>query len=257
MRNIWTPFTYFNRRNFIILIAIQVVIAVVCWISLDAKWLPTPFAIAQEWQKLVQNQGLIPNLIESVRTSLISLVLAAAFSTLLVFLSTAPLFWPLAKFMSAMRFLGFAGLTYIFTLLTNNGDDLKIGLLTFGMTVFMTTNLLAEVKSIPQSSIDHCRTMDMQGWRISYELLLRGKLDVILDLLRQNAAVGWTLLTMVEGLVRSSGGIGVMLLNQNRYFNLAGVFAIQITILLYGLLQDWFLGWLRYTVCPYLTNNNK
>jgi NitT/TauT family transport system permease protein len=69
--------------------------------------------------------------------------------------------------------------------------------------------------------------------------------------MRQNAAVGWTLLTLVEGLTRSGGGIGAMLLNQNRYFLLAGVFAIQLTILSYGLAQDWLLSLLRDVLCPW------
>jgi ABC-type nitrate/sulfonate/bicarbonate transport system permease component len=255
MRALWTPYECFSRRSIVVLIGVQVIVALGLWLSLRTAWLPSPVGIIEAWRQLIVNQGLLPNLLESIRTSLISLVAAGLLSTLIVFLSTAPLFWPFAKFMAALRFLGFAGLTYIFTLLTKNGDDLKVGLLTFGMTVFMTTSLMAEVKAIPQSSIDHCRTLDMHGWRIAYELVLRGKLDTILDLVRQNAAVGWTLLTMVEGLVRSSGGVGVMLLNQNRYFNLDGVFAIQITILLYGLLQDWFLGWVRQAVCPYLATD--
>lgn len=46
---------------------------------------------------------------------------------------------------------------------------------------------------------------------------------------------------MVEGITRSEGGIGALLLNQNKYFNLSAVFAIQLTILAYGILQDYAL----------------
>jgi NitT/TauT family transport system permease protein len=42
-----------------------------------------------------------------------------------------------------------------------------------------------------------------------------------------------------------------MLLNQNKHFHIAEVFAIQITILLLGLLQDYGIGVLRGLVCPY------
>ncbi|MBN4663922.1 hypothetical protein H4F36_24175 [Escherichia coli] len=79
----------------------------------------------------------------------------------------------------------------------------------------------------------------------------------MLDLIRQNAAVGWTLLSMVEGLVRSEGGIGALLLNQNKYFNLSAVFAIQLTILAYGILQDFGLSYLRSVLCPWTRLNRS
>ena len=44
-----------------------------------------------------------------------------------------------------------------------------------------------------------------------------------------------------------------MLLNQNRYFLLAGVFAIQATILAFGLAQDALLSALKDIACPWST----
>ncbi len=44
-----------------------------------------------------------------------------------------------------------------------------------------------------------------------------------------------------------------MLLNQNRYFLLAGVFAIQLTILAVGLAQDLLLSTLKDSLCPWST----
>ena len=50
------------------------------------------------------------------------------------------------------------------------------------------------------------------------------------------------MLTMVEGISRSEGGVGAMLLNQEKHFHLAEVFAIQLMILAVGLLQDFGIG---------------
>ena len=47
---------------------------------------------------------------------------------------------------------------------------------------------------------------------------------------------------MVEGIARSEGGVGAMLLNQNKHFHLAEVFAIQLLILVVGILQDYGIG---------------
>ena len=41
----------------------------------------------------------------------------------------------------------------------------------------------------------------------SYELFLRGTLDKAFDVTRQNIAMGWTMITMVEGISRAEGGL--------------------------------------------------
>jgi NitT/TauT family transport system permease protein len=76
-------------------------------------------------------------------------------------------------------------------------------------------------------------------------------MDKAFDVLRQNAAMSWMMLSLVESLSREGGGIGTLLLDQNKHFHLDAVFAIQITILLLGLLQDWAIGAMRQIVCPY------
>ena len=138
-------------------------------------------------------------------------------------------------------------------LMSGDAHTLRVSIFTFGMGVYMVTGLLADLAATSRDQVDHCRTLGMRHWRITAEVVLLGKADVILDLMRQNAAIGWTLLTLVEGLTRSAGGVGAMLLNQNRYFLLAGVFAIQATILVVGLAQDALLSLLKDTACPWST----
>ena len=91
----------------------------------------------------------------------------------------------------------------------------------------------------------------MGEWRVVYEVVIVGQSDKAFEVLRQNAAMGWMMLTMVEGISRSEGGVGAMLLNQNKHFHLSAVFAIQLTILLLGLGQDYMIGLLRRVFCPY------
>jgi NitT/TauT family transport system permease protein len=84
-----------------------------------------------------------------------------------------------------------------------------------------------------------------------WEVVVLGTFDKAIEALRQNAAIGWMMLTMVEGIARSEGGVGAMLLNQNKHFHLAEVFATQIVILLVGVGQDWAIGVFKSLVCPY------
>ena len=115
----------------------------------------------------------------------------------------------------------------------------------------MVTSFASIVISIPKSEFDHARTLRMSEWRTVWEVVVLGTIDKMLDAIRQNAAMTWTLLTMVEPYIRSEGGVGVLLSDQNKLFNLPKVFAIQITILLMGLFQDWVLTTFRKIACPY------
>jgi NitT/TauT family transport system permease protein len=91
----------------------------------------------------------------------------------------------------------------------------------------------------------------MSEWEVVWDVVVLGTMDQAIEVLRQNAAIGWMMLTMVEGISRSEGGVGAMLLNQNKHFHLAEVFAIQILILLVGLLLDYAIGVFKNAVCPW------
>jgi len=253
LANLLLPFTPVRARSLRTLAAAQAVMAVALWSLAGPRALPSPMEVGAAWLDLVRHQGLLFELWASLKVSLVALALSTLAAVATAGLATAPIFMPLARLAAALRFLGFAGLTYVFMLMSGDAHVLRLAILTFGMAVYMVTGLLAEVAATSRDQVDHCRTLGMQHWRIAAEVVLLGKADVILDLMRQNAAIGWTLLTLVEGLTRSAGGIGAMLLNQNRYFLLAGVFAIQATILAVGLAQDALLALLKDTACPWST----
>jgi len=105
--------------------------------------------------------------------------------------------------------------------------------------------------SIPKVQFDLARTLRMGEWRVVWEVIVLGQADKVFDVLRQNAAIGWMMLTMIEGMSRSEGGIGAVLLNQNKHFHLSSVMAIQILILSVGLGQDYIIGVLKNIFCPY------
>src|SRR2546430_17576652 len=105
--------------------------------------------------------------------------------------------------------------------------------------------------SIPRQQFDHRRVLGAREARILWEVGLRGTLDSALDTTRQNLAMGWAMITMVEGISRAEGGIGALILNQNKHFHLAEVYALLFLILGIGLLIDYSVGVLIRVVCPY------
>jgi NitT/TauT family transport system permease protein len=149
------------------------------------------------------------------------------------------------------RFLSLLGFSLLFTLAFGGGRPLQLRLLILSITVFFVTSMAAVVASVPKAAYDHARTLRMSEGRAVWEVVILGTLDQAFEALRQNAAIGWMMLTMVEGIVRSEGGVGVALLNAQKYADFAGVFAIQLLILVVGMLQDYGLGFLKRMVCPY------
>ena len=250
--SLFVPFSLGRRFNLQFLAGVSLAALVVFWvIAPAATGIPSPIAVGSAWNHLALEQGLLIELWNSAKVIAQALLLSAILSCGIAYLTTADIFKAVGTFVASMRFLGFAGLTYLFTLWTQNGQQLKLALLTFGMTVFLTRSTIDIVRNVPQSDIDYARSLGLRGWRLTWEVVIRGKLDAMLDVIRQNAAMGWTLLSMVEGLVRSEGGIGALLLNQNKYFNLSAVFAIQLTILAYGIFQDVVLQYVRSLLCPW------
>lgn len=254
---IFNAFDSISKKNFAILTVGQAILCLVIWSFSPIDAISTPAEIVVAWHKMATNEGLLYELFVSAATILKAIGLASLISFGLAYLTTAVVFKPVVTWMTSMRFLGFAGITFLFTLWTANSGELKLWLLTFGMTVFLLSSALAIVNSVTQEQIDYARTLQLDGWQITWEIVVRGKLDEAIDVIRQNAAVGWTLLSMVEGLSRSEGGIGAMLLMKGKYLNLDELFAIQLTILAYGILQDYFLRWIRVVVCPYIAKESN
>jgi NitT/TauT family transport system permease protein len=234
-----------------LILLVQAGAALLFWWLSPLAVLPNPAEVATALRRLWFQEGLGRELITSFSLNLEALGLTLVIALVLSYLTVVPVFRPIAAAVSKGRFLGLIGLTFLFTLLLGGGRPLKVALLVFGMSVFFVTSMADVVAAIPKENFDHARTLRMGEWRVVWEVVVRGTGDKAMELLRQNAAIGWMMLTMVEGISRSEGGIGAMLLNQNRHFHLAEVFAIQILILLVGVLQDYGLGALKRLLFPY------
>ena len=239
-------------RPLIVLVAVaQALIFVGLWIASPFKVLPNPLDVAAALQRLWLQQGLGRELATSFALNLEALAIASMLSLGLAYLTTIPFFRPIVAALSKGRFLSLTGFTLLFTLALGGGHALKLGLLVFAVTVFYLTSMASVIQSIPRSEFDHARTLRMSEARVCWEVVILGTLPQAFEVLRQNAAIGWMMLTLVEGIVRGEGGIGAMLLGENKHFLIAEVFAIQLVILTFGLLQDYGLQLGRKLACPH------
>lgn len=250
MQHVFSPNAVLNRNAVRLLVISQVLVALLLWVFSPFVLLPKPGEVWDAFVDLWQ-QGLGAELITSLYLNIQAIIVATALSLLLAYAAVMPFFRPIVVLLSKLRFLSLVGLTFFFTLMASSGHELKLSLLVFLIGVFFITSMADVINSVPKEKYDLARTLRMGEWRVVWEVIVLGQIDKVFDVLRQNAAMGWASITLIESIVRSEGGIGAMLMDQNHHFRLAAVFAIQATILVLGLLQDYGIGLLKELVCPY------
>jgi len=221
------------------------------WSLGSALMIPSPLETLSALGRMLTQEGLLYELFQSLKTNVEALAISAALSLAISYLTVVPAFRPAAALVAKARFFGLAGFVVIFTMAFGGGHALKISLLVFGMTTFYVTSMAAVVAGIPRSDFDQARSLRMGEWRTVWEVVVRGRAADAFEVTRQNAAMGWVMLTMVEGLVRSEGGVGSLILRQSKHFHLDAVFAVTLSIALVGAVQDFLISWLRDLCCPY------
>lgn len=247
----FSPNRVVSKNTIRIIIAFEVAVLLLVWATSSYVFLPKPMDVLRAFTDLWNHEGLGQELIISFMLNVQAIAWASLLSLGLAYLTVVPVFRPVVLALSKGRFLSMVGLTFFFTVLFTSGHQLKVGLLVFGVTVFFVTSMIDVVSQVPKEKFDLARTLRMGEWRVVWEVIVLGRADAAFDAMRQNAAMGWMMLTMVEGISRSEGGVGALLLNQNKHFRLDAVFAIQISILLLGLGQDYAIGLLKKIFCPY------
>jgi NitT/TauT family transport system permease protein len=219
--------------------------------QLAAGAIPSPGDVLGALAQLWTEQGLFDELETSFLLNLEAIAWTTVITLALAYLTVVPAVRPIVAAVSKLRFTGMVGWAFVFTLWARDGHQLKLWMLVFGMTPFFVTAMAAVIAELPKERFDHARTLGMTEWRVVWEVVIRGTADQALEALRQSAAMGWMMLTMVEGVVRSEGGIGALMLNENKHLRLDAVFALILVVLMVGVVQDRALAWLRRAVCPY------
>lgn len=257
LKSVFTPNSKVGYKTTIILLTLQIIAALAFWFYSDLKLLPSLPEVLTSFSTLMSKPAFLTDLGASIGLSVESMIATVIISLLISYASLIPFFRPTSRFVTLLRYSSLVGIQFIF-MLAFNSHNVKVALLTFSMTVFFTTSMMAAINEIPQTQFNLARTMRMNEWEVLWRVVILGKLDAVFDVMRQTFAMSWMMLTMVETITRSEGGIGVVLTDSNKYFRLADIFAILIIILVVGLIQDAFFGFLKTMFRPNtVTQSNK
>jgi ABC-type nitrate/sulfonate/bicarbonate transport system permease component len=256
LKRIFQPFGKINQRIFSTMTIIQVVIVFLLLQILHSPVIPAPSDVMKSLLDLLSSSDFYDNFFSSLFFTIKAMGLAICITTVIVYLSTIPFFKPLAFFISKCRYLTLTGLVFLFTMLTSNVAEVKMSSLIFGIVPYFVTSFLSIIENIPRQEIDKSYVNRRNSWETLYEVIIKGKLDLLFEVMRQNFAISWMMITTVEAYDMSDGGIGVMLLKSNKHLDLGPVFAMLFVILITGVLFDWGLGKLRLVFFEYLQSNN-
>jgi sulfonate transport system permease protein len=251
VQKIFQPFGKISRQTFIIMMIAQVIIAVTMWHVGSNGLIPSPIKVKMAFLHLLGTKLLWDNILVSLGLTMKAMLYSIAITLFLAYLSVMPFFKSIAQFIVKCRYLTLTGLIFIFTLLTKDGSQLKLSLLVFGIVPFFVTSFLVVIINIDKQEYELCKTLGYNNWQTLYEVIIIGKADQVLEILRQNFAISWLMITLVEGLSMSEGGIGTLLIKYNKYNDLTNVIALQMVIFLIGICFDYLLGTVRQWLFPY------
>src|SRR4051812_47423412 len=226
-------------------------LAAVVWILFRPVAMPDPIQIITTLPSLFMDHGLQDALTQSLLTNLEGIGIATLISLPVAYSSRIPAFRPIAEGISKLRFLSPAVFFVVLLFIFKAGSIAKLGMLVLGETFFLTSAMTTVVLNIPNEAYDEARVLRMNEWVQMWYVTIRGTLSTALECIRDIMAMGWSMLMMVEGAIRSEGGVGVLMLNQERYLNFSAVYGIALTVLAVGLVQDWLITYLRGELCPH------
>jgi ABC-type nitrate/sulfonate/bicarbonate transport system permease component len=255
MKRWFRPFEVVAHNQRLLIIGIWVLLLMVWWFlsSAGQKHLfPTPGQVWDGFQSLY-SEGLVVHIGSSLALCAKATLLSVIVSLIIVYLSPLPALRPIALLFSRLRYLPLTGITFYLAILVSNARTMQVGVLFIFMSLYFITSLLSVLKDIPPDEIDHARSLKCSRWEVLWEVVIKGRFDYVIDVLRQNLAITWMMLVTVESILVAAGGLGVLIKNSDKFMNHGRIVALQLVILLVGLLLDWFLQVLRKSLFKYST----
>lgn len=254
MKKIFIPFEKITQSKKTIILVIWIVAIIAFWFINSAigktHLFPTPNQVATGFSKLFQ-EGLVQHIFASLSLCFISILLAVIISMLFAYSFPIPALKPLSELLTKFRFLPLTGISYYAAMAFDKGRNVQILILVVFLTTFLTTSLIAIIKDIPQEELDHAKTLKCSRFEVLWQVVILGRIDYVIDVIRQNLAITWMMIVTVECVLQASGGIGVLIKNAEKFTNHGRVIALQIIILFIGLSLDWFINFIRKSVFRY------
>lgn len=203
----------------------------------DIHMFPTPMQVLTGFKDLWL-AGIKVHIGSSLALCGQAVLWATLISLMIAYLTTLPFFKSVGTVITKLRFLPLTGIAFYISILIHDARAIQVWVLVVFMSTFLTTSLIQMIRDIPKEEIDHARTLGCSRWAVLWEVVIKGRVDYVFELIRQNLAIVWMMLVTVESYLIAAGGLGTLIKNSDRTGNNGRVIALQIIIILIGIFLD-------------------
>ncbi len=247
MKHLFKPFEKISKKSRLLIVFSWVALVMVFWFvsSMGERHLfPSPQQVLTGFIELY-NEGLVVHIGSSLLLCIKAILIAVVISLIVTYLSTIPVLTPIARTLSKLRYLPLTGISFYLAIIISDARTMQVWVLVVFMSTYLTTSLLSMVSSISQEEFDHARSLQCNRWEVLWEVVVKGRIDHVIEVIRQNLAIVWMMLVTVESILVAAGGLGFLIKNSDKFMNHGRIIALQIVILLVGLSIDFVLDYLR------------
>ena len=241
MKKLFKPLEEINKSGKSTILVSWLTLLIIFWVGCslgDTHLFPTPTQVLTGFKDLWA-EGLVVHICSSLWLCAQAVFISVIIALIFAYSTAIPFFKPIGTFISKLRFLPLTGISFYIAILIQDARSIQIWVLVVFMTTFLTTSLMQMIKDIPQEEFDHARTLGCNRWETLWEVVIKGRIDYVFELVRQNLAIVWVMLVTTESILMAAGGLGTLIKNGDRTGDNGRVIAIQILIIVIGLGIDW------------------
>lgn len=164
---------------------------------------------------------------------------------------------PVAKAMfsrqiDTLRYVPLTALTPIFLIIfrPEASEAMKVSFLAFGILVYLLPVVMQRLWETEDVYLKTAYTLGASDWQLVKSVYIPAVLSKLIDDIRVLTAISWTYIIIAEVYYRDDG-LGSLSYILGRQGNVAGVFAVLITIVIIGYLQDQLFAYINRRLFPY------
>jgi len=222
------------------------------WYQSGSAYIPAIHEILLAIPRLITLKNLIPEFLQTFIFCIKAFMFSILIGITIAYLSIIPMFRITCEFLRKFRFLPSAGLTFLFLKINPSATSQMMMMMCFTISAFMIDSFVQIALSIASDNINYCKSLRLSRWEMVRELLIYEKAPEFFIAAIQNFSIAWMMISTVENLFRSNGGLGVVLAGASKYFHYDEIYAIQLIILFTGIIADLILRRIRVFFFPYV-----
>lgn len=223
---------------------------VVC--SFGTAVFPTPLAVIKAFQPLFYEDALTRNAAISIQMNFYGYIEAVAISIPLGYIiGLFPFFREMCrKYLDAIRFIPLPAIIGLFIGWFGIETNMKVQFLAAGIIVYLLPVVVQRIQETDEIYVQTIETLSKNRWDIIRKVFIPDVMSRVFDDIRVLVAISWTYITVAE-LVNKTGGIGGVAFLAARQSRTDKVFAVMVTIIIIGVVQDKAFKWLDQFLFPH------